>query len=208
MSRSPIDAPFGAVIFLTAPPPRAPLDRAAVGHLDAEPMEIDGLGDAGAAIAALQPVTILASDLRRDAAVADRLGDATRAPVAFDRRLRDRSFGAWEGRTWTDLVVNEPAAVAFLEHFDTDAPPGGESTTAVAARAGAPIRERLTKKHRQTIAVVAAPTVVRAVLAEALGLPHGATARWRLDPLSTTGLRFEGRFATLAWVNRFGTALF
>ena len=208
MSRSPIDAPFGAVLFLTAPPPRAPLDRAAVGHLDAEPMEIDGLGEAAAAIAALQPLTILASDLRRDATVADRLGDATGAPVAFDRRLRDRSFGTWQGRSWTDLVVNEPAAVAFLEHFDTAAPPGGETTTDVATRAGAPIRELLMKKHRQTIAVVAAPTVVRAVLADALALPHGATSRWRLDPLSTTGLRFEGRFATLAWVNRFGAALF
>ena len=49
-------------------------------------------------------------------------------PVATDDRLKEMSFGAWEGRTWDDLKRAEPAAVAERRrgcwHF---VPPDGES---------------------------------------------------------------------------------
>ena len=55
------------------------------------------------------------------------LGDALPA-VAFDDRLRELSFGDWEGRTWDDLKRREPAAIAARRR-DTWSfvPPGGES---------------------------------------------------------------------------------
>ena len=56
-----------------------------------------------------------------------RLGGASPA-VAFDDRLRELSFGEWEGRTWEDLKRREPAAIAERRR-DTwgFVPPGGES---------------------------------------------------------------------------------
>lgn len=48
--------------------------------------------------------------------------------VAVDDRLKELSFGAWEGRTWEDLKRREPAAIAERRR-DTwgFVPPGGES---------------------------------------------------------------------------------
>ncbi len=55
------------------------------------------------------------------------LGDGLPA-VAYDERLREISFGAWEGRTWADLKHAEPAAVAARRRDCWSfVPPGGES---------------------------------------------------------------------------------
>ncbi len=53
----------------------------------------------------------------------------TRLPaVAFDGRLKELSFGGWEGRTWEDLKRREPAAVAARRRDIWGfVPPGGES---------------------------------------------------------------------------------
>lgn len=208
MSRSPIPFPFGAIVFLASAPPRPPLDRAAVGHRDCDPSESPPHADAVASIVALKPVLVLTSDLRQDTFAALRVADAGGIPLAFDPRLRDRAFGAWEGRTWTDLVATVPEVPEFLANFDSATPPGGESLAQVASRAEALLSDTLLKRHRQTIAVVASPTVIRAVTASALRIPQQVTCRWRIDPHSTTGLRSEGTFSTLVWVNRFGASLF
>lgn len=48
--------------------------------------------------------------------------------VAYDERLREISFGAWEGRTWEDLKRAEAAAVAERRRACWSfVPPGGES---------------------------------------------------------------------------------
>ena len=47
---------------------------------------------------------------------------------SFDDRLKELSFGAWEGRTWADLKRAEPAAVAARRRNRwAFVPPGGES---------------------------------------------------------------------------------
>ncbi len=49
-------------------------------------------------------------------------------PCRFDDRLREMSFGAWEGRSWDDLKGAEPSTIAARRR-DTWAfvPPDGES---------------------------------------------------------------------------------
>ena len=48
--------------------------------------------------------------------------------VTLDDRLKELSFGDWEGRTWEDLKRREPAAVAARRRGTwTFVPPGGES---------------------------------------------------------------------------------
>lgn len=55
------------------------------------------------------------------------LGEAL-PPCGFDDRLREMSFGAWEGRSWDDLKRAEPSTIAARRR-DTWAfvPPDGES---------------------------------------------------------------------------------
>ena len=70
-----------------------------------------------------------------DRAKQDRVGRPTQScsgeglpPVAYDERLREMSFGAWEGRTWEDIKLAEPAAVAERRRACWwFVPPGGES---------------------------------------------------------------------------------
>ena len=54
---------------------------------------------AQALLARFSPTAIVSSDLQRAAATAQYLGDAVGLEVAYDARLRERSFGAWEGLT-------------------------------------------------------------------------------------------------------------
>ena len=100
-------------------------------------------------------------------------GDPTVEPA-----LADPHYGTWTGRTLADVDLGDwltdPAA----------APHGGESLAAVTARAGA----WLDSQAGRSLTAVAHPTVIRAVLAHALGLP--ADGIWRLDvaPLSVSRL--------------------
>jgi broad specificity phosphatase PhoE len=89
--------------------------------------------------------------------------------VTEDPRLSDPDYGSWTGRAITDVMLGDwltdPSA----------APHGGESLTAVRARAGA----WLDDQAGRPLTAVAHPTVVRAVLCHALDLP--ADGIWRLD---------------------------
>jgi broad specificity phosphatase PhoE len=96
--------------------------------------------------------------------------------------LADPDYGAWTGRTPGQI---DPARLhAWLTDPDTT-PPGGEPLTAIIRRAGTWLDTQA--GARDTVAV-AHPTVVRAALTHALGLP--AAGIWQLDvaPLSATRL--------------------
>jgi broad specificity phosphatase PhoE len=96
--------------------------------------------------------------------------------------LADPDYGTWTGHTLDQLPPEH--AHAWLTDPGTT-PPGGEPLTAVIHRAGTWLDTHT--DTRDTVAV-AHPTVVRAALTHALGLPpHGI---WRLDvaPLSATRL--------------------
>lgn len=54
------------------------------------------------------------------------------APVRCDARLQELDFGAWEGQTWAEL--DSPAARYWGDHWQSAAPPGGESLPALLAR--------------------------------------------------------------------------
>ncbi len=54
-----------------------------------------------------------------------RLAEALAHSVRLDERLRELSFGDWEGRTWTEL--DSPQARHWGDHWQTARPPGGET---------------------------------------------------------------------------------
>jgi broad specificity phosphatase PhoE len=74
----------------------------------------------------------LSSPLRRARETAALL---TMAPVKVDPRLIEMDWGAFEGRTLTDLRADDPAGMAANEARGLDfRPPGGESPREVAGR--------------------------------------------------------------------------
>ena len=64
--------------------------------------------DAAELLLRLRPVAIVASDLRRAADTAATLGALTGLSVKHDPRLRERSFGAWEGLLMTEVAATRP----------------------------------------------------------------------------------------------------
>jgi probable phosphoglycerate mutase len=53
----------------------------------------------------------------------------------YDDRLKEGAFGTWEGRTWPDILRDEPEAHAtFLQRGWDEAPHGGESYGDIARR--------------------------------------------------------------------------
>lgn len=103
--------------------------------------------------------------------------------------LRGWDMGRWSGQRLAEVSGSEPEAVSAWLSDPSAAPHGGESLLELCARAGGWLDSTLreTAGGGRVLAVVE-PTVVRAVLVQALDLP--AQAFWRLDvpPLALTEL--------------------
>jgi probable phosphoglycerate mutase len=118
-------------------------------------------------LAALRPDAIYSSDLSRALGTAAELARLTGLSVVSDKDLRERFGGAWEGLTDVEIRTRYPA-----EHSQW-APPGGESSAAVAERAAAAI-ERIAENTRPGgLAVVASHgAALRLGIARLIGLPE------------------------------------
>ncbi|MFG1609383.1 histidine phosphatase family protein [Actinoplanes sp. NPDC049265] len=68
--------------------------------------------DAAALLVRFKPDAIVASDLRRAADTAAALAAVTGLAVKHDQRLRERSFGLWEGLTMTEVAERRPEEYA------------------------------------------------------------------------------------------------
>ncbi|MER6913287.1 histidine phosphatase family protein [Streptomyces sp. NPDC000594] len=167
-----------------------------------EPLDAAGLRAARAAAGTLPPAgRTVCGPSRRCRESADALGlrgPATEEPGA---PLADWDLGRWRGRSLAEVGAAEPEAVARWLADPDAAPHGGESLTALVARAGAWL-DALPPGGGRLLAVLD-PAVVRALLTHALALPPALF--WRLDaaPLTLTGLTSRaGR-----WNLRCGTPL-
>jgi broad specificity phosphatase PhoE len=121
------------------------------------------------------PDALWSSDLQRSDASAMALrqgaGWLDRVPTQ-EARLRELHFGAWEGRTWTDLEQSEGSAVRdWMERWTEAAPPQGETFSALRQRTRSWLDSlRQTVPEDGTgIAVIHAGSL-RAILCEALAL--------------------------------------
>lgn len=129
----------------------------------------------GEALGALRPMAVASSPARRALDTASRIG-----PAVVDERLRELDFGELEGRTYAEIERERPELFARWMRTPTEVVfPGGESFDDLRRRACA-AAEALRAEHAgDQVAVVAHGGVVRAILADALGLPSRSI--FRLD---------------------------
>jgi probable phosphoglycerate mutase len=108
----------------------------------------------------------LCSPLRRARRTAELLQPS--APVAVESRLREMSFGVWEGRTLAELraEVGEKFLEAERRGLDFH-PPGGESPRMVAERIGQWASELA--RDGEPVVAVSHKAAIRALLALATG---------------------------------------
>jgi probable phosphomutase (TIGR03848 family) len=118
------------------------------------------------------------------------------ASVSLEERLIECGYGEWEGRSLTELatdrlwpvVQHHPSAVTFPGE-------GGEPMAAMAARAVAAVREwdaKVTAEHGPRAVWLACShgDVIKAVVADALGLHLDLFQRIVIDPGSLTAIHY------------------
>jgi broad specificity phosphatase PhoE len=120
----------------------------------------------------------MSSPLRRARHTAELLQPGS--AVTVDSRLREMSFGAWEGRTLADLRKRVGQAFLDAERRGLDfQPPGGESPRMVMARVSQWAAE--IARTGEPVVAVSHKAAIRAVLALATGWDMTDRSPIRLD---------------------------
>src|SRR5690606_12679896 len=128
------------------------------GHSD-PPLNPQGRAQAAAAaplLAARRPVAIVSSDLRRCLQTAAPLAELTGLPVTRDSRLRERSYGEWEGLTLAEVAERWPESHARRQAGGdaADLGHGIERPADVTERVGEALREIAEAAPGETTVVV------------------------------------------------------
>ncbi|WP_375432525.1 histidine phosphatase family protein [uncultured Friedmanniella sp.] len=164
-------------------------------------VELDAVGerqvaDVGTRLAGVPLRTVVSSPLRRcrqtsQAVVGPRTDGC---PVVIEQGLVECGYGEWTGKALRDLakeklwatVQTQPSAVRF---------PGGESMTEMSSRAVNAVRTwngRMEAEHgpHAVWAAVSHGDVIKAILADALGMHLDAFQRLMVDPASVSIVRY------------------
>ena len=135
---------------------------------------------------------IVTSPLERCRETADALlADRAPAPALHvDERLGEVRYGSWTGRELVDLR-KEPLWRVVQAHPSAAIFPEGEGLAAMAARATEAIHDWNTRLGLDaTYVVVSHGDVIKALIADALGLHLDGFQRIVVDPASLTAIRY------------------
>lgn len=154
---------------------------------------------AGAAIAALGPQQLYASDLVRAFETATILGQELGLEPSAEPRLREFHVGEWSGLTMAEIDTRWPGEYARFRNREPDLRPGGgESPRELMQRVLAALGDIAARHPGERVAVVSHGGVARSltsVVLENLGfvrLGHAGGDAWRaLDEESGSGPLFE-----------------
>lgn len=119
---------------------------------------------------------LVTSDLRRAAVTAGALARSWGVALRVDARLREMSFGDWDGMSWNDIAVRDADRLsAWGDNWIDVAPPGGESGRDLARRVDAALHDLIARSEveRPTVAVTHAGWI-RIATTRLLGEPLSA----------------------------------
>jgi probable phosphomutase (TIGR03848 family) len=160
-----------------------------------------GVEQARAAGERLLPVplaAVIASPLERTRQTAESLlaGRDPAPPLHLDERVGECRYGDWTGKQIKDLV-KDPMWKVVQAHPSAAVFPGpeGEGLADMAARAVGAVREWVTRLEAEhgpdvVLAVVSHGDVIKAILADALGLHLDQFQRIVVDPCSVSAVRY------------------
>lgn len=181
-----------------------------------EGVELDALGREQAAqlvdrLAGLPIKALVRSPLLRCRSTVEPLAAALGLDPLIDDRLAEVDYGTWTGRKMSELtgeplwrvVQAQPSAAVF---------PGGEGLAQVQARAVAAVREHdreLAEQHGADVLWVACThgDVIKAVIADALGVHLDGFQRITADPASASVIRYTPLRPFVIHLNHTGDSL-
>lgn len=147
------------------------------------PLNDDGHAQARAAapvLAQVEPAAIISSDLSRARDTAEHLSEHTGVPVRTDERLRERSFGEWEGLNHHEIRAGWPKEFAWWRDGGHPEGIGAETRTAVGRRVARAAEEFAAAHARgEVVVLVAHGAAISAGIVALLGQDpenwHGVT---------------------------------
>lgn len=123
-----------------------------------------------------RPVRVVASDLSRAAQTAAHLGRLCDVEVETDARLRERSFGLWEGLTGQEIEARWPEEFRVWRAWGDPTGVEAESRAQVAARAAAAVADHVASAPAGgDLVIVSHGAAIGSLVAELLG----QDAAWR-----------------------------
>lgn len=165
---------------------------------------IDRIGD-------LPIRAVVCSPLLRCRRTVEPLAEALCLEPLIDERLAEVDYGEWTGRKIADLA-KEPLWAVVQAHPSAAVFPGGEGLAQVQTRAVAAVRDhdaRLTEQHGGDALWLACThgDVIKAVVADALGLHLDGFQRVSADPASMSVIRYTPLRPFVLHVNHTGQRL-
>jgi probable phosphomutase (TIGR03848 family) len=142
----------------------------------------------GERLAKVPLAAVVSSPLERCRQTADAVAEGRDLEVQSDDRLGEARYGDWTGRTLKDLV-KEPLWKVVQQHPSAAVFPGpeGEGLAQTQARAVSAVREWNAKLGPEAVWVACSHgDVIKAVLADALGLHLDQFQRIVVDPASVS----------------------
>jgi alpha-ribazole phosphatase len=145
---------------------------------------------------------IYASDLQRARETARLIAKHHSCKIRADSRLRELSFGIWEGQTYDEIKKGAPSAIAAWEaDFLTTAPPNGETLEQLTARVGSMLSDLRVQHADQTLLIVAHGGSLQVLLCLALNLSPSMYWQFHLSPASLSEIVFYPAGAIINLLN-------
>ncbi|MBL1287110.1 MSMEG_4193 family putative phosphomutase [Streptomyces sp. For3] len=115
-------------------------------------------------------------------------------PLHTEERISECDYGDWSGRKLAELS-DEPLMRVVQQHPSAAAFPGGESMRAMQARAVEAVRDwnsRIEAEHGEdaTYLMCSHGDIIKALVADALGMHLDLFQRIHADPCSVTAIRY------------------
>ena len=165
-----------------------------VGSSD-EPLTDLGIEQArsmGEALASLPIAAVVSSPLQRARGTAEQVAAGRGLEVRIDDRLREQSFGEWEGLSSDEARARDPELYAAWGRRDDVVPPGGESQIAMQTRVLGLVEEDLEAcaglagDEPRCVAWVSHVGPIKAILSAALDIGLRNGRRLFLDPATVS----------------------
>lgn len=158
-----------------------------------------------AALAARDAIShVYASDLARALETARILGGATHAPVTTTPALRERRFGAFQGRTFADVRESDPEASERWRLRDPSwAPAGGETLLQFRDRIVPAVAALARASAGQQIAVVAHGGVLDVLYRAATGQDLELARAWKIPNAAVNRVLWtaDSGFTLVGWAD-------
>ncbi|WP_093173085.1 histidine phosphatase family protein [Sinosporangium album] len=141
-------------------------------------------------LAPLRLDAIVSSPLDRCVETAGAVAEGRQTEVALDERFGECGYGDWTGRPIEELA-REPLWRVVQAHPSAVVFPGGEALADVQHRAVAAVREWNARLGPRGVYLVCSHgDVIKAIVADALGLHLDQFQRITADPASLTAIRY------------------